>query len=153
MTDPKNFHDVASPNKAQPQPTSRPIIVGKPELARDPMMRGEITEKEDKQPLAAHAQPNLTPPTLTAENVATEREAELPPSELDESPSPGAISAKNEAEAEKQQLETKLNQLIDDKTYAVPVGHQKRNHRLLLIALAIIVVVGGGVAAYVLTAS
>lgn len=139
MSDDKNFHDVARPGSVDPQHTSRPTIVGKAELAHDPMMK----EQEEAPHLAPHGEAKLKPPTLTAESIQAQQAAEAVPSELD---GPDVVAKDRKAEAaekDKQLMDEKVQQFIDDKTYAVPVGHLQRKRTLhtLLIAGIIVVIV------------
>ena len=139
MSDDKNFHDVARPGSLDPQHTSRPTIVGQAQLARDPMMK----EQEEEPRLAPHGETKLQPPTLTAESIKTsEPTTEAVPSELD---GPDVVAKDRKAEAaekDKQLQDEKIQQMINDKTYAVPVGHlqRKRTMRTLLIVVVVVAI-------------
>ncbi len=143
--DPKNFHDVAHPNSTPQSSTSRPIIVDHEPIMQDPMMRSDNPPK----PLARHSdEPKVQPQTLTAAPEA------LPPSEVTTeltSSIPKAVTEPKAAQGSKDEQDTKIEQLIESKAYAVPVGHLKRKRTLrmvLIIGGGILVV--GAVAAYII---
>jgi len=159
MDEPKSFHDVARPGNTPQSPTSRPIIVGREPIMQDPMMKGEA--QPPKPTLPDHKdEPTMTPPTMTsapsAETPAS-TPAETPPeSEVSTAlnssiPSAAAKEAKTAEDKQLQDASAKVQDLIESKTYAVPVGHlqRKRTMRIVLIVGAVVLVVGAGVAYFI----
>ena len=163
MEEPKSFHDVARPGNTPQSPTSRPIIVGREPLMQDPMMKG--TPQPEKPALPDHKdEPTMTPPTLTAAPAsqptpAAPDPAIPPPSEVSTEltssiPTEGEKEAKDLKQKEVSDHNSKIQELIESKTYAVPVGHLRRKRTLRVVVIGVVIaVVVSAVIAYAVTAS
>ncbi len=136
--EPKNFHDVAHPNSTPQSSTSRPIIVDHEPILKDPMMKDASTTA----PLARHGdEPKVASPVYNyKEELSPEPSPSEVPTEVNSSiPKNDEKTAKNAKPAQDEQ-DAKIEQLIENKTYVVPVGHLKRKQTLRLLIIA-----GGGV--------
>lgn len=139
MNDDKKHFDVARAADIPPSHTSRPVIVGREPGVRDPMVR-EQGESDQEMSLSHHAEATLTPPTLTADKVATEQEKE------DEKKAKDPSEKNRVADIDKDNA--KLEQLIKDKTYALPIHGFKSSKTWLFIVFGVVVLILSAAAYY-----
>ncbi len=159
MDEPKKFHDVARPGSTPPQHTSRPIIVGREPIMRDPMMKEEAVP--EKPALPDHKdEPKIAPATIAASPAPAPTTvtdpATPPPSEMSTAlnssiPSDAEKEVNSQKNKELEDRNSKVEGLIESKTYAVPVGHlqRKRTLRIVLIVVGVTLVLGSIVAYFI----
>lgn len=160
-TGPKAIADVAHPGKSAPSDTSKPIITRRP-MMKDPMVVEDNADKlEDtaKKPLSKQSgETKIEPPKPDK----TTEEADAPsPKELDEKPAepePEAPDTDDQANKDKgkdkkpKQLEeeatavqakqdAKLQKIIDNKKYFLPINavEQRRSKRFVVLGILLAV--------------
>lgn len=155
--------DVAKPGSTPADATSRPLIVTKSAMIKDPMVQAESSESA--------AEPAITPPSVSKKTIEpltsqekSESVAETTPAEpasvADESEdsltadnsteiSPTDENAETKAQVEEDKRQAIADELIKQKKYVVPIGavtRRKAGRRLVVSLVLIILLAAAGVA-------
>jgi hypothetical protein len=146
--EPKHM-DATKPGVVPVSHTSKPALVSSPQLPYDPMMR-DSEQKPPENQIQDHKKINLQP-TTTKTELEKEQQAEKPESKSDTEQSlategnqelpEGVIENKNpifDQQAEK------IQELIDKKTYNLPIKPTKSKIMLIIgiVLTALIAIIG-----------
>ncbi len=154
MTDGRKPFDVSPPGKKPVSHTSRPVIVGRSDLVKDPMVRDEDADSDKAAPtLTQHSKINITPPTSQAEETTINPENAVEPAApgVDPEPSKPEVVSSFEEDMQEPPLTQKkeapaddhVKQLIESKAYQLPIKHKAGPGIIkgTLIVICIIVIV------------
>jgi len=146
MPDHKKHFDIARPGSVSPQHTSRPIITGQDQITQDPMMKfptevqpKQTTSEAKTKRLLAHEEPDILPinPVVvekpSQEHLITSFGGEVEP--VNE-PAGANISQATQ----KQVNNDTVNQLIQSRSYKLPIKHKKSNASTLIIVVLLITI-------------
>lgn len=148
MSEPKKPFDIAKDGDLPVQHTSRPVIVGRTNMVRDPMTVGE-----DKKTPTSHkdlkisAPKDIKPEEPSSQTPAPETKEALPDSKstIDDSivdtkvPPPPNLN-----------VDSPVEKLVKEKTYFLRIGHRAGKDKVKFVISIIFVVVVLALAAYVI---
>lgn len=154
----KQVMDVSKPGKTMPEPTSRPVIVGHKTEVQDPM----VTTTEDTstdaalaEPAAKEIKPSVTKKVVTP--ISTKQQIDQQTQDVEQSEDTNQDTSSDAAEVdvvagqfgaskpqvlseEEKKKQEQIQQLIVDKTYAVPIGKSKHKSSKLPWVLLLLTV-------------
>lgn len=161
----KQVFDVAKPGKSAPSPTSRPVIIGKGPILKDPMVSDQDAEKPDASPKKA-VMPELRkviaplPETKEQEEQTssdTEEAKTAEPAITEDLPDKTTtaqnqiLDKKNEADADEEAIrkQKQIEKLIESKKYHLKIGQtaRRRNTKTVVVVIMFILFLAIGILA------
>ncbi len=165
--------DVSKPGKSTPDASSRPVIVTNRSMVQDPTLTDRFKEDNSKptEATVARGTKTISPPNKSSdddtpnsytsnssENHKTEPTLHRKPDiQKDQSKEAAVVEAvADQATEDKKKLnkendadiarKAKLEKLIADKKYFVPIGQvlRRRNRRALIVFLVVLIILVGG---------
>ncbi len=138
-SEPKHL-DATKPGVSPVSHTSKPALVSSPQLSRDPMMR-ESGQPESDIPIQEHKKADIQPSTPKSEIESQQSEQSNDSSNENDQDLPEGVIEKDPV---LDQQSEKLQNLIDKKTYNVPIKPEKTKVLLkVVVTVAVLVVVVG----------